>query len=687
MTTETDNPLLAPWETPFGGPPFDRIRPEHYRPALDATMAGQRAAVDRIAADPAEPDFDNTIVALERAGMPLARVARVFFGLASANTSDALQAVEREIAPVLSRHSDEIHLNGALYERIRSVWERRDSLDLTDEQRRLVDRYHTIFERSGAALDEAGKARLAEINERLATVGTLFSQNVLADEAAWTMVLDSEDDLAGLPDWARAAAAQAAEDRDLPGKYVITLARSSVESLLQFSTRRDLREKAFEAWIRRGENGGDSDNRALIAETIRLRNERARLLGAESYAHFNLADAMARTPEAVSELLQTVWGPGTRLAAKETAELQALIAEEGNNFELSAADWRHYADRLRKRRYDFDESELKPYLHLDNLIEAAFWTASRLFGVSFAPVWDVPLYHPDVRAWEGKDRDGRALGLFLGDYFARSSKRSGAWMGAYRSQHRLDGDVRPIIVNVMNFSKPPAGKPALLSFDDARTLFHEFGHALHGLLSNVSYPLLSGTNVATDFVELPSQLFEHWLQEPEVLKRFAVHHETGEPMPDALLERLLSARAFNQGFATVEYTASALIDLDLHMAGDTDELDVVAFEKAALERIGMPPAIAMRHRTPHFLHIFSGDHYAAGYYSYLWSEVLDADAFAAFEEAGDPFDPETARKLYENVYSAGNLRDPAEAYTRFRGRMPTPEALLRKRGLDEGPRG
>jgi len=683
MTTATDNPLLAPWDTPFGAPLFDRILPEHYRPAFDATMAAQRAAVDQIVADPAEPSFDKTIVALEKSGLPLGRVARVFFGLTGANTSEALQAIERDIAPVLSRHSDEIHLNGPLFARIAALWARRDTLGLNEEQLRLLDRYQTIFERAGAGLDEAGKERLAEINERLATLGTQFSQNVLADEASWKLVLDSEADLAGLPDWARDAAAQAAEDRGLPGKYVITLARSSVETFLQFSTRRDLREKAFEAWIRRGESGGATDNRALIGEMIRLRHERARLLGHESYAHFNLADAMAKTPEAVADLLHTVWAPGARLAAQETAELQALVAEEGGNFRLTAADWRHYSDRLRKRRYDFDEGEVKPFFALDNMIEAAFWTAERLFDVTFAPVTDVPVYHPDVRVWQAADREGRFLGLFMGDYFARASKRSGAWMGGYRNQHRLDGDVRPIIVNVMNFSKPPKGQPALLSLDDARTLFHEFGHALHGLLSNVTYPLLSGTNVATDFVELPSQLFEHWLQEPEVLKRFAVHYETGEPIPDALLERVLSARTFNQGFQTVEYTASALVDLALHLAADAEELDVLAFERAALEKIGMPEAIVMRHRTPHFLHIFAGDHYAAGYYSYLWSEVLDADAFAAFEEAGDPFDPETARRLYENVYSAGNLRDPGEAYMRFRGRMPTAEALLRKRGLAE----
>lgn len=683
MIDTAENPLLAPWDTPFGAPPFDAIAPEHFQPAFEATMARQRAAVEEIAGSSAEPDFDNTIVALEKAGMPLTRVARVFFGLAGADTNRELQAIEREIAPVLSRHSDAIHLDGALFARIEAVWNSRDDRDLGEEQLRLLERYHTIFRRAGAGLDAADKARLAEINQRLATIGTLVGQNVLADEASWTLVLEGEDDLAGLPDWARAAARQAAVERDMPEKYVITLARSSVESFLQFSTRRDLREKAFAAWISRGENDGDSDNRALIAETIGLRNERARLLGYESYAHFNLADAMAKTPEAVADLLQTVWAPGTRLAAQETADLQALITEEGGNTKLAAADWRHYADRLRKRRFDFDESELKPYLQLDSMIEAAFWTANRLFGVSFEPVGDVPVYHPDVRVWQARDRDGQFLGLFLGDYFARASKRGGAWMSAYRSQQRLEGDVRPIIVNVMNFSKPPAGETALVSLEDARTLFHEFGHALHGLLSNVTYPMLSGTNVATDFVELPSQLFEHWLQEPEVLKRFAVHFETGETIPDALLERVLSARAFNQGFATVEYTASALVDLELHSMGDTDALDVIAFERAALEKIGMPEAIAMRHRTPHFLHIFAGDHYAAGYYSYLWSEVLDADAFAAFEEAGDPFDPETAQRLRDNVYSAGNLRDPAEAYRRFRGRMPTPDALLRKRGLAE----
>jgi peptidyl-dipeptidase Dcp len=681
--TDAGNPLLEAWNTPYGAPPFDRIRPEHFRPALDATMAEQKAVAARLAADPAEASFDNTIVPLERSGLPLGRVAAVFFGLAGADTNDALQAIEREVAPLLSRHSDEIFLDGALFARIEALWAKRDAVSLDAEQHRVLERYRTIFQRAGAGLDAAGKERLAAINERLATLGTLFAQNVLADEKDWMLVLDGDADLAGLPDWARAAAAEAAEERGLAGKHVITLARSSIETFLTFSTRRDLREKALAAWTARGETGGDSDNRKIIAEIARLRTEAAKLLGHPTYAHFRLADQMAKTPEAVAGLLETVWARGRARAAREAADLQALIAEEGGNHKLAAADWRHYAEKLRKRRFDFDEAELKPYLQLEKMIEAAFYTAGRLFGLTFREVRDVPVYHPDVRVWEVNGRDGRFVGLFFGDYFARTSKRGGAWMSAYRDQEKLDGDVRPIVVNVMNFSKPPKARPALLSFDDARTLFHEFGHALHGLLSDVTYPLLSGTAVTTDFVELPSQLYEHWLEQPEVLGKFAVHAETGQPMPEAMLRKVLSARTFNQGFATVEYTSSALVDLDLHLQPDAAERDVVEFEKAVLAKIGMPEAMVMRHRTPHFLHIFSGSHYASGYYSYLWSEVLDADAFAAFEEAGDIFDPATAKRLHDNVYAAGNRRDPAEAYVGFRGRLPTPDALLRKRGLDE----
>ena len=675
MTLPSDNPLLQPWEG-LGLPPFDRIRPEHFRPAFDATMVAQMQAVERVAEATEPPTFANTIVALEVSGLDLERVAAVFFHLASADTNEALQAVEREIAPLLARHGNAIYLNAALFARIDALWQARDELGLDGEQAQVLDRYHTIFVRAGAALSAAGKKRLAEISERLAALGTEFSQNVLAAENGFHLVL-GEDDLSGLPDSVRSAAAEAARDRNFPGKYVITLSRSSIEPFLQFSTRRDLREKAFNAWVTRGEK----ENAALIAETIRLRNERARLLGYKTFAHFRLADSMAKTPEAVSELLNAVWEPALRRVAREEQALQAMVAAEGNNFRLAPWDWRHYAERRRKAEFDFDEAELEPYLQLDNVVAAAFDVAHRLFGLAFAELKGLHLYRPEVRVWQVTGKDGRFVGLFLADYFARASKRSGAWMSGLRDQQKLTGDVRPIVLNTMNFAKAPEGKPTLISFEDARTLFHEFGHALHGLLSDVTYPLISGTSVARDFVELPSQLYEHWLEQPEVLRRFALHAETGQPMPEALLEKVLKARKFNQGFATVEYAASALVDLDLHLAADTDDIDVIAFEREALKRIHMPETVVMRHRTPHFQHIFSGDGYASGYYSYLWSEVLDADAFEAFVEAGDIFDAATARRLHDAIYSAGYRRDPQEAYAAFRGRMPSTEPLLRKRGL------
>ena len=676
-----DNPLLRPWTGPLGLPPFAEIKTGDFRPALDAAMAEQKAAVEAIAGADEAATFDNTIRALELSGLTLENVASVFFHLAHADTNEALQAVERDLAPVLSRHSDEILMNAALFKRVEAVYAARETAGLDAEQKRVAERYHTMFVRAGAALDDAGKTRLSEINERMATLGTQFGQNVLADESSWKLVLEAPDDLAGLPDFVVAAAAEAAAEREMPGKHVVTLSRSSIEPFLQFSTRRDLREKAFAAWVKRGEGEGKTDNRPLISEMIALRAERAKLMGYDTYAHFRLADTMAKTPEAVRALLDEVWAPARARAAAEAERLQAEIAAEGGNFRLAAWDWRHYAERVRKRDFAFDEAEVKPYFQLDRMIAAAFKVAERLFGLSFEEVRGLALYHPDVRAWKVTGEGGREVGVFLGDYFARPSKRSGAWMLGLRQQQKLTGDVRPIVVNVSNFSKAPKGQPTLLSFDDARTLFHEFGHALHGLLSDVTYPLIAGTSVARDFVELPSQLYEHWLEQPEVLREFAVHAETGEAMPEALLDKVLKARTFNQGFATVEYTSSALVDLDLHLLPEADGVDVLDFEKAALERIGMPDEIVMRHRTPHFAHIFSGDGYASGYYSYLWSEVLDADAFEAFAEAGDIFHADTARRLHDYVYSAGHLRDPAEAYAGFRGRMPSTEPLLRKRGL------
>ena len=679
--SDTRNPLLAGWTGRFGLPPFGAIAPEQFRPAFDAALAAHRAEIDAIAGDPAEPTFGNTIETLERSGRELERVSNVFFVLAGADTGDAIEAIERDVTPLLARHSNVLYLNAGLFRRIDTLYRQCEALGLSAEQRRVLDRYHTRFVRAGAALAKDAQDRLAAINERLASLGTRFGQNVLADEKAYALVLE-QGDLAGLPEFALAAARAAAEERGHKGKHVITLARSSIETFLQFSARRDLREKAFNAWIMRGESGGKADNRGIIAEIVRLRAERARLIGYETFADYRLDDQMAKTPAAARGLLDEVWNRALTKAKVERDALQDMIAQEGGNFALAPWDWRYYAEKLRKAKYDLDEAEIKPYFQLDRMIEAAFDSAHRLFGLSFKPV-DVPLYHPDARAWEVTDKSGRHVGLFIGDYFARASKHSGAWMTSLRDQEKLTGNVTPVILNVCNFSKPATGEPALLSFDDARTLFHEFGHALHALLSNVTYPLLAGTSVPSDFVELPSQLYEHWLEVPEILQKYARHARTGEPMPQALLDRLLATRTFNQGFATVEYTACALVDLDLHGLKEPGALDVVDFERESLARIHMPAEIAMRHRTPHFQHLFSGGGYAAGYYSYMWSEVLDADAFEAFKETGDAFDPATAQRLREFIYSAGNLRDPAEAYKAFRGRLPTVDALLRKRGLAE----
>jgi len=675
-----DNPFFQPWDTPFGVPPFQAVRTEHFEPAFLAAFAAHRAEIDAIAANPEPPTFANTIEAMERAGDLLDRVGRVFHYLASSHTSDALQAVERRIAPLEAQHGNALYLNAALFARIRSVHDQRDAAGLTPEQKRLVERYHTRFVRAGATLEGEARVRLAAITERLADLYTGFSQNVMGDEKAWTLALAGEQDLAGLPDFARTAAIQAGRERGLEGP-VITLQRSSIEPFLVFSTRRDLREVAFKAWINRGANGDARDNMALIREIVALRQERAGLLGYESFAHFRTADTMAGSPEAVAGLLGQVWTAAKTRAAEERDLLQEMARAEGMNGAIAPWDWRHFAEKVRIARYDLDETAVKPYLQLDNMIQAAFDTATRLFGLTFHPRTDLPVYHPDVRVWEVKGRDGATVGLFYGDYFARPSKRSGAWMSALRSQEKLDGAVIPVITNNCNFSKGAEGEPALLSYDDAETLFHEFGHALHGLLSDVTYPSLAGTAVDRDFVELPSQIYEHWLSQPAVLGKFAVHYRTGQPMPADLADRLLKARTFNQGFATVEYVASALVDLEYHLLKEADGLDPAAFEAEVLKKIGMPAEIVMRHGSPHFLHIFSGEGYAAGYYSYMWAEVLDADGFEAFRQAGDPFDPAVAERLHRHIYAAGNSADPMELYKAFRGHAPDTTPLLRNRGL------
>jgi len=681
-----DNPLLAEWGGPFGVAAFGRIKPEHFRSAFARAFAAHAAEVAAIAGNADAPTFANTIDVLESSGAMLTRAVDLFHLLAGAHTNDAILAIERELAPLKAKHWDRILMDEALFGRIDTLYRTRERLALSAEQRRVLERYHLKFTRAGAALDAAAKARLADINERLATLGTTFSQNVLADEQSYALVLDGEDDLAGLPDFVRAAARAAAEERGLAGKHAVTTSRSSVEPFLQFSARRDLREKVFRAWIARGDGGGATDNKAIIAEMVALRAERARLLGYATFAHYRLDDTMAKTPQAVRALLERIWAPGRRRALADRDDLQALVQAEGKNFALAPWDWRYYAEKLRKARCDIDEAAIKPYLKLERIIEAAFYTANRLFGLTFERRDGVPVWHDDVRVWEVRDAAGRHRGLFFGDYFARTSKHSGAWMTTLRDQEKLRGDIHPLVVNVMNFSKAGEGEPTLLSFDDAKTLLHEFGHALHALLSDVTYPMIAGTSVLLDWSELPSQLFEHWLERPEILRRFALHYRTGEPMPEDLLRRLVAARTFNQGQTTVEYVASALIDLDLHLrpaTGGAEAFGIDGFEQAALARIGMPAEIVMRHRPTHFQHVFAGAGYASAYYSYLWSEVLDADAFAAFEETGDVFDAGIANKLHDHVYAAGGARDPAELYTAFRGRLPTPDGLLKRRGLSE----
>jgi peptidyl-dipeptidase Dcp len=670
------NPLLAIWATPFETPPFGDIETGHFKPAFAAALAMHRAEIATIAGNAEAPSFDNTIAAIERSGKLLSRVSMVFGQLTSAATSDELQAVERDVTVDLARHWNEFYLNPALFERIDRLFAARDTLGLDPEALRVLERYHLDFVRAGAKLSADERARFGDIVERLATLGTQFGQNVLADEQETVFAL-TEAEVAGLPDFARAAAAETARDRKLNAPYAVTPSRSSVEPVLHFATDRAVREKVWRAFVKRGANGNKNDNAKLIEEIVRLRAEQAKLLGYESYAAYKLADSMAGTPKAARGLLEEVWAGGRTRAEADREALAELARTEGQSAPLEAWDWRYFAEKLRLARYDFDENALKPYLQLDKVVEAGFYVAGRLFGLSFSQREDIAGYHPDVKVWEVK-REGQIIGLFYGDFFARPGKRSGAWMTAFREQAKLDGEQLPLIVNTCNFNKPPAGQPALLSLDEGRTVFHEMGHGLHGLLSDVTYPRIAGTSVVRDFVELPSQIYEHWLEQPQVLERFT-HYETGAPIPAEMLERMHAARTANSGFETVEFVSSAILDMDYHSQPMTGS--VAEFEAEVLESIEMPREIALRHASTHFLHLFSGDGYAAGYYSYLWSEVLDADGFRAFEEKGDPFDPETAKRLYEFIYSAGGKRDFAEAYRLYRGRDPEVGPLLENRGL------
>jgi len=669
------NPLLKEWTGPFALPPFAEIEDDHFGPSIDAALDAARANIAVIAGNPEPPTFANTIEALELADETLAKVLGVFYNLAGADATPAREALQREISPKLAVYASEITMNPALFARIEALWQSREALNLEPEQARVLMLTRRGFTRAGALLEGDDRDRLKEIMQRLSVLGTQFTQNLLADERGWAMDL-SESDLDGLPGFVVDAARAAGKERGAGGP-VVTLARSLITPFLAFSPRRDLRKRAYEAYGARGANGGATDNRAIAAETLALREERARLLGFESFAAFKLATEMAKTPEAVRELLLRVWQPARAAAERDATVLEQMLHDDGYSGPLEPWDWHYYSQARRQAEHDLDETQLKPYLQLERMIEAVFAVAGRLFGLVFTPL-EGPFYHSDVRGWE-VTREGRHMAVFLGDYFARGSKRSGAWCSTIRRQKALGHEVRAIVVNVCNFSKPEAGKPALLSWDDARTLFHEFGHALHNILSDVTYASISGTCVARDFVELPSQLFEHWLEVPEVLAEFATHAATGEAMPDDMRARLLGAASYDIGFQTVEYVASALVDLAFHEG--RAPADPMQRQAEVLEEIGLPRAIRMRHATPHFAHVFAGDGYSSGYYSYMWSEVMDADAFAAFEEAGGAFDAKTAQKLERFILSSGRMRDEAEAYVAFRGSLPGVEALLKGRGL------
>jgi len=666
------NPLLAIWDTPFGITPFDKISDDDFVPALEIALASHKADIDVIAgsADPAT--FANTIEALEAVGRDLDKVLSTFYTVVGADSNPAREALQRDFSPQLAAHFSEVSGNKALFARVATVWGVRDSLTLSDEQARVLMLTHRGFVRSGSALEGADETRIKEIKGRLAVLGTEFTQNLLSDEREWFMEL-GEDDLDGLPEFVISAARAAGEEKEAGGP-VVTLSRSIIVPFLQFSTCRDLREVAYKAWGARGANGGDKDNRDITAEILALRSERAQLLGYANFAEYKLETEMAKTPQAVRDLLMAVWEPAKAQANSDAEKLTAMMHADGVNGDLEPWDWRFYSERRRKELHDLDEAELKPYFQLNRMIDASFDCATRLFGLQFKPL-DVPLYHEDCRAWE-VTRDGKHIAVFIGDYFARGSKRSGAWCSAMRSQAKYPEVQAPVVINVCNFAK---GTPALLSYDDARTLFHEFGHALHQMLSNVTYESVSGTSVARDFVELPSQVYEHWLEVPEVLAKFATHAQTGEAMPEALLSKVLGAATYDMGFSTVEYVASAMVDLEFH-DGDAPR-DPMVRQAEILTGLGMPRAITMRHATPHFAHVFSGDGYSSGYYSYMWSEVMDADAFESFKEAGGAFDPERAAALEANILSTGGSRDAGELYVAFRGRLPGVEALLKGRGL------
>jgi peptidyl-dipeptidase Dcp len=674
------NPLLQDWAGPHGLPPFADIRPAHFQPAFEAALAEHRAEIDAIAAQAEAPGFANTVAAFDASGRLLTRLEHLFYTLAASATSPELQAVQRALAAPLAAHSSAVYMHAGLFGRVEALFEQRERLGLSAEQRRLLERVHLDFLRAGARLGPEAKTRYAAVMARLAELNTRFAQNVLASENGYQLRLTTEEELAGLPAFVRAAARQAAADRGLDdGVHVISLSRSLIVPFLSFSARRDLREQAWRAWVGRGDDTGDTDNRAICREILELRAEQARLHGHACYADYALEDTMARSQDAVMTLLERVWHPALAAQAREREAVRGAMAAAGATHALEPWDWRFYAEQAKRARFELDEAEVKPYFSLERMVAAMFDCASRLFGLQFKPRPDIAGYHADVRAYEVLNADGSLRGLFLQDNFARPTKRSGAWMNALRNQSRALGSM-PVILNNNNFARGAAGEPTLLSFDDVRTLFHEFGHGLHGLLSSVEHERLAGTQVLRDFVELPSQLYEHWMAEPEVLKQFARHWQTDEPLPDALLAKLQAARQFGQGYETLRYTASAIVDMAAHALPEAPH-DVVAFEAETVKRWGLPPEVGMNHRLTHFQHLFSSAGYAAGYYVYLWAEVLDCDAFDAFVEAGNVFDGAVAARLRDCIYSSGNSVEPGEAFRAFRGRDPVVEPMLKDRGL------
>lgn len=686
------NPFFQEWNTPYEVPPFLDIKDEHYMPAYEQGMKENLEEIDAIVNNPEAPTFANTIEELERTGQLLSKVGRVFSNLASSNTNPKLQELQRELSPMLSAHYDKISLNEGLFNRVNAIWQNRENLDLTKEQTKLLNDTRKGFVRSGALLSEDQKERISEINSKISGLSTSFGQNLLAETNGFELILEASD-LEGLSEGVIAAAADAAsqkmdaaesdEEKDkYNDKYVFTPHRSSMYPFLTESTRRDLREKLYNSYVMRGDNNNDKDNKKIAAQIAKLRAERAQIMGYKTHAHFILDDNMLKTPEEVYDLLYKLWKPAVKRAKVEVADMQAVADSEGHDFKVAAWDWWHYSEKVRKEKYDLDESAIKPYLSLDNVLQGVFNTTNKLWGLNFTEIFDIDLYHPDARIWEVTDKDGSHLGIFIGDYFTRSNKRGGAWMSSFKGQSNLDGRERPIVVNVCNFPAPVGDNPALLSFDNVVTLFHEFGHAMHGTLTDVKYGSMAGTSGPRDFIELPSQLLEHWASEPQVLKSFATHYETGEPIPDELIEKLLNASKFNQGFINTEYLAASLLDMDWHTISADDELkDANKFESESMKKVGLIGEIAPRYRTTYFAHIFSGG-YSSGYYSYVHAAVLDSDAFEAFKEAGDVFDPNLSSKLRSSIYSMGSTEEAMDLFVDFRGRKPVIEPLLKVRGLD-----